>query len=123
MPKEFNAKRTLTIGGSILFFVVVIGYGVWISRDILFGITSRVTGITDGMSVSEPLLPLEGRARNAGKVTLDGRTLAIDQKGSWTDTIALLPGYNVITITATDKFGRSQAKSYRVYYTEPKGVQ
>lgn len=123
MRKEFNAKRLLTIGGSVLLCVLIVGYGIWISRDLLFGITSRVSGITDGMATTESLISLEGRARRAGKVTLNGRMVAIDQKGSWTDTIALLPGYNVITITATDKFSRTKAASYRVYYTGPKGVQ
>lgn len=103
--------------------VLIAGYGVWISRDLLFGITSRVNGVTDGMATTEPLLSLSGRARHAGKVTLNGRTVAIDQNGSWADIIALLPGYNIITIAATDKFGRTTTASYRVYYTGPKGVQ
>lgn len=123
MPKEFNAKRTLTIGGGIFLAILILGYGVWISRDLLFGIQSTVSGITDGTSASEQILSLSGRARHAAKVTLDGRTLAIDLDGRWTDTIALLPGYNVLTVSATDKFGRVQTHSYRVYYTGREGVQ
>lgn len=119
MHQELTAKKVLTVGGAIVLFGVIVGYGIWISRDLLFGIHSSVSGISDGMTVTDSLLSLSGKARHANDVTLDGSIVPIDQKGEWTDTIALLPGYNVVTIGASDKFGRTTDKSYRVYYTAP----
>ena len=123
MRQDFSVKKVLSTGGILLLFIVVIGYGIWISHDLLFGISMSVTGITDGMTAKTALLDLSGRAKHANDVTLDGRTVAIDQNGVWHDTIALLPGYNIVTVGATDKFGRTMTKSYRVYYTAPPAVQ
>ena len=123
MRQDLTAKKVIYTAAIVLFFAVIIGYGIWISHDLLFGITSRVSGISDGLSVTQPLLTISGRARHANDVTLDGRIVSIDQHGAWTDTIALLPGYNVVTVGATDKFGRTTAQSYRVYYAAPDAVQ
>ena len=123
MRQDLTAKKVLRTSGIVLLFAVIIGYGVWISHDLLFGIRMTVSGVTDGMTVKTPLLDLSGRARHANDVTLDGHTTAIDQRGAWSDTIALLPGYNAVTVAATDKFGRTTAKTYRVYYTAPATVQ
>ena len=119
MRQDLTAKKVVRTGSIVLLFAVIIGYGIWISHDLLFGIRMTVSGISDGLAAKTALLDISGRAKHANDVTLDGRTVAIDQNGVWTDTIALLPGYNVVTIGATDKFGRTTAKSYRVYYTIP----
>lgn len=116
MRRELTAKKAVRTGSVILLVVVIIGYGIWISRDLLFGITMRVSGIEDGTSVTAPILELSGVARHANAVTLDGRPVAMNEHGDWADAIALLPGYNVVTVAATDKFGRTIAHSYRVYY-------
>jgi hypothetical protein len=116
MPREITAKHVVRYGSIILLFVVIAGYGMWISRDLLFGIRLSVSGISDGMSAQAPLLDITGTARHANNVTLDGRTIPIAQSGAWSDTIALMPGYNVVTIGASDKFGRTKSRQYRVYY-------
>ena len=119
MTNEITAKKILRNLGIIALFVIIIGYGVWKSRDVLFGIDFTVTGITDGMRTTEPLLSFSGVASRANTVTVDGRTVPGAQDGTWKDTVALLPGYNVITITTTDKFGKTKAYIYRLYYDEP----
>ncbi len=118
MSHDFTAKRLIRTGSIVLLFAVIVGYGIWISHDLLFGISMSVTGITDGMTAKTALLDLSGHAKHANDVTLDGRKVAIDQSGAWHDTIALLPGYNIVTVGATDKFGRTTTKSYRVYYPQ-----
>jgi hypothetical protein len=122
MHREITAKKIVRYGSMILLFVVIAGYGIWISRDLLFGIKVSVIGIHDGMSTSEPLLSLSGTAKHASDVTLDGRIMPVDQDGAWHDTIALESGYNIVTIGAGDRFGRKTTTEYRVYYT-PRVVQ
>ena len=117
--REITAKSALTWGSILLLFVVIVGYGMWISRDLLFGIKISVAGISDGMSVSSPLIDLSGTARRATGVTVDGDPVSIDQNGAWQDTLALVPGYSIVTIGATDKFGRTKTVMYRVYYKTP----
>lgn len=117
MPRDITAKKVVSWGSSILLFIIIAGYGIWISRDLLFGIHISVSGIYDGEQAAESILSLGGTARHANKVTVDGHIVPIAQSGAWSDTIVLLPGYNIVSISATDKFGRTNIKTYHVYYS------
>ena len=117
---QLTAKKIVSYFSILLLLIAIVGYGIWRSRDILFGITLSVTGITDGMNTTEPILKFGGLARHVKSISVDGRIVPASENGDWTDTISLLPGYNIITIVATDKFNRIKSDEYRVYYTSPK---
>ena len=76
-------------------------------------------GITDGMSTTTQLLTFGGKAIHAIDVNVNGQKIALAQDGTWTDTIALMPGYNLITLIATDKFKRTTTESYKINYNAP----
>ncbi len=111
-----SIKKIVSLAGILAIITLVLGYGVWISRDILFGIHFSVSGLHDGLSTSEPLLTVSGNAYHASMLVIDGRTVPLSDTGSWQDTLALLPGYNTIQISVTDRFKRTTTKEYRVYY-------
>ncbi len=120
MVTGIYAKKLVRTLGFVLLFAIIIGYGVWRSRDILFGINLTVAGIQNGMETKEPLLSFSGTAKHVSNLAVNGQTIAAAEDGSWQDTIALLPGYNVITISATDKFDRTIKKTYQVFYVVEK---
>lgn len=114
--ERFNLKKTLRVGGAITSIVLILGYGVWIGRDILFGISFSVDGIRDGMSTNEGILTYSGNARHANLLVVNGHTVSLAEDGTWEDTLALLPGENTIQIEVTDRFKRTSEKIYRIYY-------
>ncbi len=116
MTRGLTAKKIVSWGSFILFFGLILGYGIWRSRDLLFGITISTVGITDGMTSTNPVLDFSGTATHANGILVDGETVPLSQDGTWHDSLALMDGYNVVTIAATDKFGRTTARQYRVYY-------
>ncbi len=119
MTRGITAKRLVRWISIILLIALIGGYGIWRSRDLLFGIRLSVTGITDGMTATSEVLNLSGTAKHANSLSLDGRTVPLTESGTWQDTILLLPGSNVITIAATDKFQRTIFKEYNVVYIAP----
>lgn len=119
MTTGITAKKLLSYGGIIIFVVIIVGYGIWRSRDLLFGINISVAGISDGMTTTESIVSFGGVANHASEITVDGRIVPLAQDGTWTDTISLLAGYNVVTIAAKDKFGRTISNEYRIYYSAP----
>ena len=119
MTTEITAKKILRTLGIILLFVVILGYGVSRSKDILFGVDLSLTGLTNGMHTTSSELSFSGEAKHVNALTVNGRIVPTAQDGSWRDTIALLPGYNVITITTTDKFKRTKKQTYRVFFDAP----
>ncbi|MEX2052146.1 MAG: hypothetical protein WD991_00420 [Candidatus Paceibacterota bacterium] len=111
-----DAKKILRWSLYALFFAIIIGYGFFRSYDLIFGVQIRDVNIVDGATISEPTMPVRGNAKNAINLTLNGRNISINQEGDFEETIALLPGYNIITIRAEDKFGYVDEKDYQLIY-------
>ena len=74
-----------------------------------------------GAAIPSNTLEITGIAKNAIDLTLDGREISIDQVGNFEETIALLPGYNIINIKAQDKFGKVDEKNYQLIYKQALG--
>lgn len=108
----------LSLGGAIAIMLLILGYGVWISRDLLFGIRFSINGVTDGMTTTEGILTFSGTAHHASILVIDGRTVPLAEDGSWSNTLALLPGENTIQVQVTDRFKRTTEKVYRLYYKQ-----
>lgn len=120
MPKlrqNRNSKKIIKIIVLSLFFLFIIVYAFFRSSDLIFGVKIRNINITDGAKVTEEVLNIVGNAKNAKNLTLNGREISIDKDGNFTETIVLLPGYNIITVEAMDKFGNTDKKDYKIIKT------
>ncbi len=111
-----DAKKAFKIIGVILLFLLIAVYAFFRSRELIFGVQIKDVNITDGATYTESIVHVTGRAKNALKLTLDGREISIDQEGNFDETIALLSGYNIIAIEALDKFGHVDIKNYQLMY-------
>jgi len=121
-----QAKKILQISGILIFFLLIIIYGFFRSQDLIFGVKIKNVNIADetparttvqsGGKVLNNILEITGNAKNAISLTLDGREISIDGNGNFDETIALLPGYNIINIKAQDKFGYTDEKNYKLMY-------
>ncbi|MFH1200966.1 MAG: hypothetical protein V1484_01400 [bacterium] len=111
-----NAKKIVKIGGLFIFFILIIIYAILGSKDLIFGVKIKNVNLVDGSTVTENIIKLTGIAKNAINLTLDGREISVDQSGNFSETIALLSGYNIINIKAKDKFGYIDEKNYKLIY-------
>jgi len=115
MPSP-NPKRILRWSLYGIFFSFILVYGFFRSYDLVFGIKITEVNITDGATYENSTLPISGNAKNAVFLTINGRKVSINQEGKFEETIALLKGYNIITIRAEDKFGYVDEKDYQLIY-------
>lgn len=113
-----DAKKTLkmVLLGTLFLFIAVYSFAG--SRQLVFGVKIKDVNIVDGSKLDHSVLEITGNAKNALKLTLNGREISIDQRGNFNETIALLLGYNIITIRAEDKFGNVDEKNYQLIYSE-----
>jgi len=111
-----DLKKILKITSISLFFLFIIVYGFFRSQDLIFGVKIKNVNITDGQTVTESALGITGNAKNATNLSLNGRSISIDKDGNFNETIALLLGYNVVSIEAVDKFGNNDSKNYKLIY-------
>lgn len=118
-----SAKKILKVGGLSLFFLIIIIFAFFRSKDLIFGVKIRNVNIVDGGTVRDEILKVTGNARNALNLTLNGREISIDKEGNFEETISLLSGYNIINIKAKDKFGDVDEKNFRLMGEFDKAVQ
>lgn len=113
---QADGKKIIKIVGFSVFFILIILYAIFISKDLIFGIRIKDVNLSDGAVFTDNIVKLNGNAKNAIELTLNGREISIDQEGNWNETIALLPGYNIVTIKAIDKFGYVDEKNYKLMF-------
>ena len=111
-----NAKKIVKIAGLSVFFILIIFYAFFVSKDLIFGVKIKNVNLIDGSTSSENVIKVTGNAINAINLILNGREISVDQQGNFDETIALLPGYNIINIKAKDKFGYIDEKNYKLMY-------
>jgi len=109
-----DAKKILKIVLFSAFLLFIIIYAFFRAKDVVLGVKIIDVNIVDGAKVTDNILKITGNARNAVSLTLNDRIISIDQKGNFNETIALLSGYNVISIKARDEFGNSDEKNYQL---------
>jgi len=124
---DSNAKKILKIVSLSVFAFFIITYTFFRSQDLIFGVkiidvrmvtktTPDRTTVRSGEKSTDSIIQITGNAKNAVNLTLDNRIISINQKGDFNETIALLSGYNIISIKAKDEFGNSDEKIYKLMY-------
>lgn len=113
---ETHVTRLIKYISLSVFFVLILIYAFFRSHDLIFGIKIKNVNLVDGAKVENNIQKITGNAKNAKNITLNGREISIDEKGNFDETIALLQGYNIISIRAQDKFGYVDEKNYKLIY-------
>lgn len=90
------------------------GFVAYNIKDLVMGAPLSIRMVKDGSTVADPFLPIQGNARHAQQVHINGRPIPIDTKGNFSDGVILSPGYNVVSITQKDRFGNEREKIVRL---------
>lgn len=118
MMKKMNPKKTISfivVGGILVF---LIGYIILNTRAVFNGIALEIEGIEAGAIYQEGVTEIKGNAKHSKHLLINGREINISQDGDFKDFLVLAPGYNIITISAEDKFGKITKEIYEVVREE-----
>lgn len=116
---ERNAKFIL---GFVVFLLVALGIGSYTyvqSRDFLRGPQITITSPKNGETFENPVVVIEGATQHVAYISLNDGTIFIDSQGLFKEKLLLLPGYNILTIKAEDRFGKKTEKTLELVYKEP----
>ena len=111
-----------TTGGKVraaLLFIFFLSIGMYAhakTRDLVSGIRIEVNSVADGDIFTDPLILLEGQARHANRITVNGRPIMVDVEGRFTEPLLLTTGSSLLTIEAEDTFGKMTEKTITVAY-------
>ena len=103
-------NRTATFTLLILLGVALVSYGFFEARKLLEGPQITVTSPRDGSATSSILISIEGTAQNIAFLTINDAPAYTDEQGHFTQLLSPTPGVTVITVAATDRFGRKTQK-------------
>ncbi len=85
---------------------VLAGYGLVEARPVIVGPALSITSPADNAVFSNGIVTVSGRAARAAVLTLNGATLLHEEDGSFSSVLTLPRGGSILTLAATDRFGR-----------------
>jgi len=107
---SFPFKKTLYI----LLTVAILGGVGWYtytqSQSLIEGPRISVTNPANGSTVAQPEVEITGNTENVSHISINDRPIFVDDTGHFAEFLLLLPGYNIIEITAQDRFERNITK-------------
>ena len=94
---------------------IIVGYSLFVLAGFIRG--PRVTLSTppqDRFSTTSPVLEIAGQAVRTDILTINDSPLSLDLKGNFREHILLGVGYNVLSVKALDRYGRSSEEHMEV---------
>jgi hypothetical protein len=107
---------------SIIFFsILIIAYFIFNFRIFIAGPEIIVTSPQNGETTDKDLVEITGKAENVDFISLNDRSIFLDNDGNFKEFLLLSSGYNIIVIKAQDKFKRSISKKLEIIYKGDSG--
>ena len=102
--------RFIRIVAVSLFAVIIIVYAIWRSLNYARGPVVNIFQPLNGSAVATSTVKIIGQALRVNSLSLNGKTVFIDEAGNFSETLIVFSGMNIITFNAHDQFGRETKK-------------
>lgn len=113
-----NPRQKARIGFFLVITLLIVGYVLFQSKNLISGPQVTVIEPKDGATLSYNLVTVKGSAKNIAYIHLNDRLIFIDETGQFNEKLIAPPGYSIIKIEAQDKFGKSTKQFIHVYLPE-----
>jgi hypothetical protein len=95
--------------------ILLAAYGVFRALPLIEGPQITLTSPKEGENFPGGFVAISGISRHTQNLSLDGAPLLIDPKGRFSTTLVLPAGSAILTLTATDRFGKSETIERTIY--------
>lgn len=125
MIKTKQEKNILLISRGIISLVVlgILGFIGFRLYPIIHGPRIHVETLTNGETLMDSMIRISGIADYTQQLIVNGKELPLSPTGSFDEKLILNPGYNLVTIAASDRYGKTTNRSYIVVLKEPAAPQ
>ena len=107
--KEFPVQRMRiqqSLIALVIFLLLIFSYLFFQYRAAFLPPALTVTSPQDGTKTSQNIV-VSGKADNNATVTVNGQPVSVSNTGDFEKDITLFPGSSTISVTATNRFGKS----------------
>lgn len=98
-----------------LVLLALLGYGLLEARHLIKGPSITLDIPSNYTTFSEGFIAVSGRANNTENLSFNGGPLPIDEEGNFTKTVVYAKGSGILTLTATDRFGRQVTERRTIF--------
>ena len=95
----------------VLAVLVVLSYSLFEARKLLEGPEITIEFPADGSATSSAVATVVGTAQNISFLTINDAPSYTDEAGTFVYRYSPPAGYTMVTVAATDRFGRRASKS------------
>lgn len=105
------SRRSISIAAAGAAGLLIGGYALFEAWRLIEGPRLTIYEPAAGSATSSPGVVVRGKAENISFLTVNDRPAYTDEYGNFTEVLSPPPGYTVVTVAATDRFGRRAAES------------
>lgn len=116
MTDRRKVKLLVRVWVAIGAIALVVGYGAFRAKSLVEGPDIGIESPFNGATSTESLITVKGYAKNISFLTLNGNKIFTDESGVFTEKVLLSYGYNIMTLEAKDRFGRTAQKTLQLIY-------
>jgi hypothetical protein len=111
-----NTPNFIKFSIFFLFLTLIVSYVFFNTRIFIKGPQVILSEPYDGQTLTEKLIRIKGLAQNISFISINDRTITIDEQGHFDVPFLLQDGYNVVLVKAHDKFNRQVTKKVDLVY-------
>ena len=101
--------------GIALALLVLFVYGIIKTLPLIAGPSITITSPANGQTFQDGFVTIQGTAHHADNLLLNDGTLLIDESGHFATSLFLPHGSAILSLTASDQFGRSRTERRTVF--------
>lgn len=105
--------NTRTITAIVLLLLA--GYGIYAGASLVRGPVITLTSPAPFVHLEDGTLRIEGKALHTDTLWLNGAPLLMDESGRFSTILTLPSGGAILSLTATDRFGRERTVRRSVF--------
>lgn len=100
--------------GLILFFLLILLYGLYEAQGLLFG--PKINVSTEVAIVHDPYVKVEGKAQRIVALSMNGKQIPVTENGEFSEPFLLARGGNRVALVAKDAYGRTTTRTVEIMY-------
>lgn len=112
------SKRTSYLRNGIIFLsaLFLLFFGYLKTKNVFEGPFITIETPRNGEIATSSLITIKGIARNVAFLSLNDRQIYLNQNGILEEKLLLAEGYNILTLKARDKFGKTTENRLELVY-------
>lgn len=109
-----NGRQIITRTLTVFSVVIVLGYSYFVLDDFIRGPRIIVETPKNTLATTSPRILVSGHAIHINSLSLNGGSIPFDLEGNFSESLLLAPGYNIMKLTATDRYERIVEKTLEI---------